>query len=380
MAESPTLTVERGTLSLYYCFDVGEEIELDKIERIFGEAPTASRLVYERLTPAYMQYRRPPLLVELGSLDLQTGKNTFQAGCHAKLYDFGVITIIFRLPLQGPLQSLMPLSAELIGNDRLYKAAEEQLARLRDEIKQAIVQAPYEIVKGSATEPDWEDYAIFYVQRFDRPVTARELLVSYADQVARILRSESEPLSNPELADAVRQALSYYENELAVIDWNAAFLYDTRQSYDVPDVLEYAVTLLLELRTYDALLDRVLDRAYDDLDKKRGTFGLRPYASTIDYLSGVKLDVSEVIEKVANSLKLIGDPYLAKIYNTAATRFYLATWRGSVREKLDTVQDLYVLLHDLTQTRRMLILETLIVVLFVLDIFVLVAEPFLLRR
>jgi len=379
MADRPVLTVERGVLSLYYCFDVGEEIELDKIEKIFGEAPIASRLVYKRLTPAYMQYRKAPLLVELGSLELQTGKSKLQAGCHAKLYDFGVITIIFRLPLQGSLQSLVSLSAELIGNERLYQVAVDQLERLRAEIKRAIVQAPYEIVKEAPAEPDWEDYAIFYVQSFDRPLMARDLLLSHADEIARILRSESEPLSNPELADAVRQTLSYYENELAIIDWNAAFLYDPRQSYDVPDVLEYAVTLLLELRTYDTLLDRVLDRAYDDLAKKRGTFSLRPYASTLDYLSGVKLDVSEVIEKVANSLKLIGDPYLAKVYNAAATRFYLSTWRGSVREKLDTIQDLYVLLHDLTQTRRMLVLETLIVVLFMFDIVVLIAEPLLLK-
>jgi hypothetical protein len=41
---------------------------------------------------------------------------------------------------------------------------------------------------------------------------------------------------------------------------------------------------------------------------------LRPFATIIDYLSEVKLDVSEVIEKVTNSLKLIGDPYLARVY------------------------------------------------------------------
>jgi hypothetical protein len=380
MPDRPPLIVEQGTFSLYYCFDVGEEIELDKIEKIFGEAPTASRLVYERLTPAYVQYRRAPLLVELGSLELQTGKNMYRAECRAKLYDFGVITIIFRLLLRGPLHSLMSLSAELIGNPQLYQAAQAQLERLRDELKRAIVQAPYEITKGLPGEPDWEDYAIFYVQRFDRPLSARELLPAYGLELARILRSETEPLSDSELADAVKQALSYYEDELAVIDWNATFLYDTRHSYDLPDVLEYAVILLLELRTYDTVLDRVLDRAYDDLARKRRTISLRPFASTIDYLSQVKLDVSEVIEKVTNSLKLIGDPYLAKVYNATATRFYLATWQGSLGKKLDTVEDLYALLHDRTQTRRMLILEILIVLLFVLDIFLLFVEPLLLKR
>jgi hypothetical protein len=135
--------------------------------------------------------------------------------------------------------------------------------------------------------------------------------------------------------------------------------------------------MLLELRTYDALLDRVLDRAYDDLEKKPSLLTLRPFSSSpiIDYLSEMKLDVSEVIEKVTNSLKLIGDPYLARVYTVAATRFGLAAWQASVHQKLATVESLYELLYERTQARQLLVLELLIVVLFVLDILLLLLEP-----
>lgn len=50
-----SLRIEHGSLLLYYCFDVGDEILLDKIEHIFGKAPTTSHLIVERLTPAYVQ-------------------------------------------------------------------------------------------------------------------------------------------------------------------------------------------------------------------------------------------------------------------------------------------------------------------------------------
>jgi hypothetical protein len=370
---SETLTVERGSLLLYYCFDVGDEILLDGIEKIFGEAPIASRLVYERLTPAYVQYRKAPLLIEMGHVELATGKERYQATCQAKLYDFGVVTIIFKAPLPNSLQSLVPVSRAVVGNPRLQQVARAQLTRLLREISREIVHTPYE--QDHAKEPDWEDYAIFSIERFNRPIVAQDLLSTYSGELARILRSEAEPLSQSELADATKQALSYYENELAIIDWNAAFLYDPRQSYDVPDVLEYAVAMLLELRTYDTLLDYALDKAYDDLGGKHSALRLRPFASTIDYLSEVKLDVSEVMEKATNSLKLVGDLYLARVFSAAATRFSLPTWEASVREKLTTVESLYKLLHDRTQNRLLLILELLIVLLFVVDILLLFVGP-----
>ncbi|GBC75973.1 hypothetical protein HRbin07_00165 [bacterium HR07] len=366
-----SLRVAHGSLLLYYCFDVGDEILLDKIESIFGEAPTTSQLVVERLTPVYVQYRRPPLLIELGQFALSA--HYAPAVCRAKLYDFGVISIIFKLPLQGELKDLVGVATELVGNPKVYQLAREQLQRLQSALAPGIVQASY------SKETEWEDYAIFSIEQFERPLSARELLADYGAEIAKILRCEIEPLSDSELSEAIRQPLSYYEDELALIDWNAAFLYDPRQSYDVPDVLEYAVAMLLELRTYDALLDRVLDRAYDDLEKKPSIFTLRPFAAIIDYLSEVKLDVSEVIEKVTNALKLIGDPYLARVYNVAATRFGLSAWQASVRQKLATVESLYELLSERTQARQLLVLELLIVLLFVLDIALLLLEPLIKR-
>ena len=367
MERDRSLRIEHGSLLLYYCFDVGDEILLEKIESIFGEAPTTSHLVVERLTPAYVQYRRAPLLIEVGQFALST--HSAPAVCRAKLYDFGVISIIFKLPLHGELQGLIGMATELIGNPKVYQLAREQLQRLQGALAPGIVQASH------SAETEWEDYAIFSIEQFERPLSAQQLLSDYGTEIAKILRCEIEPLSPAELSEAIRQPLSYYEDELALIDWNATFLYDPRQSYDVPDVLEYAVAMLLELRTYDALLDRVLDRAYDDLEKKPSLMTLRPFATIIDYLSEVKLDVSEVIEKVTNSLKLVGDPYLARVYTVAATRFGLSAWEASVRQKLATVESLYELLSERTQARQLLVLELLIVVLFVLDILLLLLEP-----
>ncbi|MBI1730960.1 hypothetical protein HY229_00940 [Candidatus Acetothermia bacterium] len=367
------LYIERGTLMLYYCFDVGDEILLDRIEKIFGETPVLSRLAYERLTPEYVKYRKEPLLIKMGTLDIEIADSLHSSTCQAKLYDFGVATITFKIPLHETLHGLVGMATSVVGNAKIQQTARAQLDRLLLEISDEVVQSPN--VLNLSDELEWEDYAIFSVERFNRPMLGKELLAAHAGEIAKILRSEAEPLSEWELADATKQALSYYQDELAIIDWNAAFLYDPRQSYDVPDVLEYAVAMLLELRTYDALLDHALDKAYDDLEKRQRSMSPRPFSPTINYLLEVKLDVSEVIEKATNSLKLIGDLYLARVYSVAAARFSLPTWESSVQEKLTTVQDLYMLLHQRTQDRLLLMLELVIVFLFVLDIILLFLWP-----
>ena len=149
------LTIERGTLLLYHCFDVGEEILVDQISTIFGEAPTSSRLVHERLTPAYVQYRKPPLLVDLGPVTLGAGEKTWQAVCRAKLYDFGAITIVLKVPLQGTLQSLASLAAALVESEAVRDAAQQQMSRIEKEVARAIVRPHYH--HAHDTHDEWED-------------------------------------------------------------------------------------------------------------------------------------------------------------------------------------------------------------------------------
>jgi len=64
-------------------------------------------------------------------------------------------------------------------------------------------------------------------------------------------------------------------------------------------------------------------------------------SSVLDRLSRMKLDISEVIDRLENYLKLIGDLYLAKVYQAASSRFYLDRWKLAVREKHSVIESLY---------------------------------------
>ncbi len=351
------LKVRKSFVMIYYCFDVGEEIDIDRLKKIFGKTPELSRIAIERLAPKYVQHKVPPLLIRLGEKSVAGMK----MGLEAKVYDFGVVTIRLWFPFTGTLEDLKKLNYKLVDNKEMDKEAETQARLLVKEIGSAITK-PMESGFG-----DWESYIISSIKDFDRKTSPKELLDKHGTEIAQILRCEKRNISGQEIADALKNPLSYFESDLTIVDWNAAFIYDPSQSYDVPDVLEHAVIELLELRVYDKILDQHIDRTYDDIRGGKSP-GIYPFSSTLKFLYEVKLEISDVIEHLENSLKLVGDLFLARVYSAAASRFYLEKWKSSVKEKLDTVESIYEMLSDRINDRRLIILEALIVLLFVIDI------------
>jgi hypothetical protein len=366
-AQDYTLKITDGIAMLYYCFDAGYEIQLAGLEKIRGKTARQSFLSYKRLTPPYIQYKVPPLLIRLGKKRIVIQNNTFNAMVDAKVYDFGVITIRFTLPLSCTIDQLNRFSTLLTESAVLRKKAIMEFLKIRSDIMPSIIKP------RDNAEKDLEDYAIFMVESFDRSITIDDLLKNYALELAGILREEKN-LSRIEIEDALKNPLSYHENDLTLIDWNSTFIFDPEASYDVPDVIEFALIQLLELRFYDHMLDTILDSAYDTLVLIR--YRVFPFSKTLQDLSRIKLDISEIIDRLIYHLKLIGDLYLAKVYEKASRRFYLEQWKSAVRSKLSTIESIYNELWSRIQTNRMIILEVAIVLLFVIDIILILIEFF----
>ena len=77
--------------------------------------------------------------------------------------------------------------------------------------------------------PEWlsEDYFIFHLREVRGAPSAEELCSSRGPQIAQIVRGETAQLSDGERNEILQSRISYYPNDLAVIGWNAAFLYDS---------------------------------------------------------------------------------------------------------------------------------------------------------
>lgn len=349
----------------YYCFDAGYEISLSRIEKIRGKTARQSLLTCTRLTPPYIQYKVPPLLIRLGRKKVKIDEQEFSVMIDAKIYDFGVIVIRITLPVSGTLEHLSDMSIMLNDCNTLRKRAVVEFKKIIEDIRSMIMKP-----RTDPTE-DIEDYVIFMIQEFDPAVNVIGLLENHSVALARVLRCEKN-LSRAEMSEALKNPLSYYDNDLVLVDWNSALIYDSTASYDVPDIIEFALIQLLELRLYDRMLDEIIDGAYDALVPLR--YRIFPFSRTLQNLLRIKLDISEIVDRLFYHLKLIGDVYLAKVYETASRRFYVEHWKSAVRSKLATIESIYRESWSRIQTNRMIVLELAIVVLFVIDIILILIE------
>lgn len=107
-----------------------------------------------------------------------------------------------------------------------------------------------------------------------------------------------------------------------LLDWNAALICDADYA-DTANLFERLNVELLEARYLDAQLDKSLIE-YKRLVHARPQwyFPLRtPYKRVVQALGELRIEASLLAERVDNSLKILGDEYLAGVYSAAATRF-----------------------------------------------------------
>ena len=128
---------------------------------------------------------------------------------------------------------------------------------------------------------------------------------------------------------------------------------------------------MTELRAHDDLLDRTIDRAYDDMESQ----GQRPalFRRSVRLLHDLReqrIELARIADEILNLSKYFGDWHLARIHEALSQRFHLAEWEQQLERSLRTVDSLYEMITKEIFDRRMLILEAMIVGLFVLDLII----------
>jgi len=354
------LTIARGTCHVIFVYDIAFAIDLNEAARTISSA-TRETLKHKRRAPQYFEYSPAPLRIvqraERVGID-----DTFATDPQVELvvYDFGAVTVIYRIDLSCDSSRLLNLSESLYENKQLLADSRHRVEDLLKVIEPALTKANISSFV--------EDYVIFQVEAFAEPIAIEDLTTCYAAPVAQILRAEARELSADEIIDATANRISFGKDDVAIVDWNAALLVDA-EAQDVLTVLEFANVELLEMRFLDKRLDDALGLAYVRLSKRsRKWFQFRSDPSDLRDISQWQVDSAILFEGVNNVLKLLGDQYLARLYRLAAQRFHLADWDVSILRKLETLEGIYQKISDQMVSRRMEVLEWIIIFLIAISI------------
>jgi hypothetical protein len=353
------LEIAGGAVRAYYLFDVADTIDLEKIGALGGETRAPAALPLRRQASPYLQFPAPPLVANLPESDF----DGLRCSLRIKLYDYGVVSLRLTFPVVGTWNDLSILTERARTDERIARFAESTVMRICDEYAHAFDERHTALI---------EDYLIVEIERFSEAIDAGTLIDKHSAALATLLLGERRSLSSSETEEALRMRFSYHEDDLTIVQWDTAFIYDRGESARaIEEILEFANSQLLELRTYDALLDRELDGIYkmQPAGTARSLRGRREaeQAATLRYLI---VDVRELIDRSSNALKVVGDAYYARIYRSASVRLGLGDWQRQIDTKLASVGEMYRFFSDEARSRRDEFLEVIIVVLVAVEVLI----------
>jgi hypothetical protein len=353
--------IQNGTCFVSFAYDAARSINLELAERRVHEATQRQTMPHKRRAPSYFEYQPPPLRVSQDTEPVQVSRFAARASVDLLVYDFGAVTATYSFPIDGPFADLLELNEALYDNEMLLSDSRLRVSHLLEVIGSAANQASMARVV--------EDYVVFHIESFSHRFNASRFCAEQGRQVAQVLRAERQVLSDQEVEDAISTRLSFGIEDLTIIDWNAALLID-REGEDVRAVLDFANVELLEMRYLDQRLDRALDQAYDTLSRPLlnllRVFGY--YSAALRRVAELQVDNAILFEGVNNTLKLLGDQYLARVYRLVNKRFHLEEWDASILRKLETLESIYEKISDQAANRRMEILEWVIIILIAASI------------
>jgi len=356
----PTARIAGHALAMF-AFDIGFQVDLDTAEPLVREA-TRNRVVRARRpSPAWFEYAPPPLRLVVAGDPVAVGDRSTAPSVEVLVYDFGAALVTHRLELPPSLDELPALSADLYEHEALAADARARIRQVMETIRPAI--------ERPRLEDAVEDYVVLSITEWDEGVSPIDLYETHRGLIAGTIEAETAELSTEQVERATSGRMSYSTGDLAVIDWNAAILFDADPA-DVITVLQHANIELLELRVLDLELDEILDHADETLAVLTSSRLWPAFASSgmLRRFASVQTNTAVMFEGVNNAIKLVGNQYLARIYRLTASRLDLPTWNASVQRKLDATDSLYQKMSDSTSVRRLEVLEWVIIILIAVSI------------
>ena len=349
---NPGPNVTAGHITALRLFDLAYAIDLRHAETLWAsQARQGARARLTGTPPKAVSFGDPPLELVLPNtcLTLHEPELThIEVTVQARLYAFGVVTLAIEIPANGlgwaHFTTRVNAVDAAVGSGTDTTIWHTQLDTLRHAIGAALT-------RPNRSDLD-EDYLVATIHEFDEPVPASA--IGRDIDLVPLLSGETRKLAETARADLLSRRFSYYTDDLVVLTWDRAFIYEPRRDTDVADVIEVANAQFLQMRYYDELLDAELPRMYDLVEEatRRLSRGPRRFAGLARRLYTLVAEVTELTEKVDNALQVTEDVYLARVYAAALDLFRVKSVTTAVDRKLAIIRDTYAALYDEAASSR----------------------------
>lgn len=349
MKESSNLEFS-GNIYIYQGFDIGEEINLEKVEMLRAINTLPLQL------PKYFKNYHAPLAIELPH------PNDSSRCTGIKMHNFGALSFTYQIPFKDTLSNLRKDFSSI------YFESHEQ----------SVIDAKsiYNRIKKFVTQPVFfqtrSSYIVIQVNPQHDLISLSEIKERFGGTITSMLRFETDSLSEYLKNEMLDDAIGYFRGQLIIVDTDAAFVYDDDYK-DLLDFFEFANLQQLEMQFFDRLLDQKLNKIYEGEGRKLPLRAYLPFIGTmandpIAGLSKLKVDISVITERLEGSIKLAGEPYYSQIYEELVEKLDLETWKNDIARKLSIITDVQSAYRHNIDVNREDILTVLIIILITIEL------------
>jgi uncharacterized Rmd1/YagE family protein len=338
-----------GNIYFFYSFDIGDDIDLRQVHDKHAFARTGT------FQSQFFKSYHKPLVLDIKAMN-------FSEYCDsAYLYNFGAISLRYKFQFNSSLDSLRKI---INSRNELFSRNSIDDARIIfNAIKKEVRQARFFHLSMV--------YALVQVNTKENinPYLFKD---KYGNEIASVLRFETENLSDYKKNEILESAFGYYRGDLLIIDCNSALVYDNEYE-DILDIFEFANIRNMELQYFDKALDKQLNFVYERQAYKipikayfpiLGMFKFDP----IGELAKLRVDISVVSERLWSSIKFSGEPYYLEIYRIISEKLDYNSWQESIDKKLEVIRHILEVHENRVSSIRYDVLNILIVVLIFIEV------------
>lgn len=363
LEKTPTVNerILTGNILLFHSFDLGKAADIKEIrdKKLLNLSAT--------VTFPYFKNYHVPLVVELPHEYSSEENEKFKPRMdvlYARIHNFGALSFCYKIPFSASFDTLKVKIIQTVENYR--KIAHKDAAFIFEKIYTAISQPNFYNLRA-------EYYAV-QVNTFQETLEPHEFKAKYGSHIASMLRLEVENLSEFQEEDILDSVTGYYGKDMVVIDAEGAFVFDD-EYYEIIEFFELANVQRLELQCFDKILDHELNLLHKDEKYKLSLVSYMPVIGTsldtlLARLVHLRLDVSVVSERLSNNIQMAGQAYYTNLYRMLVDKLGLNDWKNSISEKINIINELYMVRKNILDTARAEILEVVIILLIGLDLIV----------
>ncbi len=216
------------------------------------------------------------------------------------------------------------------------------------ELKRGLEAACRSVLSGYRCEPTFtEEYTVCCVSGYS--VDPEEIVSLHQGAIVALLKDEKIALDEEEIRSTLGYHLKYAKDDLALVDWDGAFLFDPRGDFaENIELLEIANQELLRLRVLDAELDARLEETVGLLRRRgqRLLFRSGEVRRVLREITQIRATTILEAEAIDRDIKLIGDWYSARLYNLISKKLHIDEWRRNIHRNFDTLEDIYTMASE----------------------------------